>query len=132
MDRIAILGLLQHRLPGLQAVYAFGSRSQGTATSRSDLDLAVLTPERLDPVALWELGAEVAKLVGCDVDLVDLRRATTVMQHQVLVTGQRWWVQSALTVDLWELQVLRDKQELDELRAPLVEEILRSGVVHGG
>lgn len=84
MDRIAILGLLQHRLPGLQAVYAFGSRSQGTGTSRSDLDLAVLTPERLDPVALWEL------------------------------------------------QVLRDKQELDELRAPLVEEILRSGVVHGG
>jgi len=34
-------------------------------------------------------------------------------------------------VDLWELQVLRDKQELDELRAPLIEDILRSGVVHG-
>ena len=131
MKTEAIVGLLRQRLPDLLAVYAFGSRAQGTAGPDSDLDLAVLTPKKRDPVLLWEVAAELAPLAGSDVDVVDLRTASTIMQHQVLSTGARWWVGDRLAADLWELQVLRDKQELDERRAPLIEDILRSGVVHG-
>ena len=36
--------MLQGRLPGLLAVYGFGSQVQGTAGPDSDLDLAVLVP----------------------------------------------------------------------------------------
>ena len=131
MKTEAIVGLLRQRLPDLLAVYAFGSRAQGTAGPDSDLDIAVLTPKKRDPVLLWEVAAELAPLAGSDVDVVDLRTASTIMQHQVLSTGVRWWVGDRLAADLWELQVLRDKQELDERRAPLIEDILRSGVVHG-
>ena len=35
---------LQARLPGLLAVYGFGSRVQGTEGPDSDLDMAVLVP----------------------------------------------------------------------------------------
>ena len=42
MNREAIIGTLQNRVPNLLAIYAFGSRSQGTAGPDSDLDLAVL------------------------------------------------------------------------------------------
>ena len=72
-----------------------------------------------------------ASLAGSEVDLLDLRAASTVMQHRILSTGSPWFVQDRLAVDLWELQVLRDKQELDELRAPLIEDIVRSRVVYG-
>lgn len=37
-----IVALLLQRVPGLMAVYAFGSQVQGTAGLHSDLDLAVL------------------------------------------------------------------------------------------
>ena len=44
INRQAILDLLQRRVPGLLAIYVFGSRSQGTAGPDSDLDLAVRWP----------------------------------------------------------------------------------------
>jgi hypothetical protein len=61
MPTNALLPLLQQRLPGLLAVYAFGRRvKQGGAQARadSDLDLAVLVEGRADPVLLFELMGE--------------------------------------------------------------------------
>jgi len=131
MEIEALVGVLRQRLPTLLAVYAFGSRVHGTAGPQSDLDLGLLATSRLDPLVLWELGPALASVAGSEVDLLDLRASSTVVQHRVLETGLRWFVGDPLAVDLWELQVLRDKQELEELRAPLIEDILRSGVVHG-
>lgn len=75
------------------AVYAFGSRIQGMAGERSDLDLdldlAVLVQGYADPLTLWDLAGEAADIAGCPVDLLDLRRASTVMQQQVLTKGER-------------------------------------------
>ena len=42
MNRHAIVQTLQRKIPELLAIYAFGSRVQGTANAQSDLDLAVL------------------------------------------------------------------------------------------
>lgn len=55
MNQAAILALLRARVPDLLAVYAFGSRVEGTAGVDSDLDLAVLVAGYADPVRLWEL-----------------------------------------------------------------------------
>jgi len=89
MKREAIVGMLQSRVSCLMAVYAFGSRTQGTAGPHSDLDLAVLVAGYADPLALWALSGDLADVAGCPVDLLDLRAASTVMQHQVITTGQR-------------------------------------------
>ena len=71
--------LLQAQLPGLLAVYAFGSRVHGVATPQSDLDLAVLVAGYADVHQLWSLSGELADVAGCPVDLLDLRAASTVM-----------------------------------------------------
>jgi uncharacterized protein len=42
MNGAALVEMLRMRLDGLLAIYAFGSRVQGTADEHSDLDLAVL------------------------------------------------------------------------------------------
>ena len=73
---------LRQALPGLLAVYAFGSRVHGTASPNSDLDMAVLVAGYADPIALWTLASDLADLAGCPVDLLDMRAASTVMQHQ--------------------------------------------------
>ena len=69
--------LLQAQLPGLLAVYAFGSRVHGVATPQSDLDLAVLVAGYADVHQLWSLSGELADVAGCPVDLLDLRAAST-------------------------------------------------------
>jgi predicted nucleotidyltransferase len=130
MNDVALVALLRSRLDGLLAVYAFGSRVRGTADKRSDLDLAVLVQGYADPLVLWALASETAEIVGCPVDLLDLRKASTVMQ-QVLNKGERWWSSPGDEAGLFECAVLSEKLELDRARAALLRDIERDGRVYG-
>lgn len=90
LPRDALVQLLQARVPRLLAIHAFGSRIQGHARPDSDLDLAVLVEGYVPPLSLFDLAGELADLAGCSVDLLDLRAASTVMQYQIITTGERW------------------------------------------
>ena len=120
---------LRQALPAVMAIYAFGSRVQGTAGLDSDLDLAVLLPGHADPVLLWELAGELSDVAGYPVDLVDLRAASTVMQYQVLAHGIRWWTRD-FQAGMWETSMLSHKTDLDSARAPLMADIAREGRIH--
>lgn len=113
---------LQSWLPKLLAVYGFGSRVQGTARSDSDLDMAVLVAGYADPVYLWQRSGDLVNIVGFDVDLLDLRAASTVMQYQILTTGVRWWTLDAQAA-LFECAILSEKTALDTARAKLLMDI---------
>jgi predicted nucleotidyltransferase len=126
----ALVAQLRRRLPNLLAVYAFGSRIQGTASADSDLDLAVLVAGYAPPLELWALSGELADIAGCNVDLLDFRAASTVMQYQILTTGERWWAADAQAA-LYEAAVLSEKVELDAARAGLIADIEQRGRVYG-
>lgn len=81
-------------------------------------------------MSLWGLSGDLADLAGCPVDLLDLRAASTVMQYQVITTGERWWAKDAQAT-LFESAVLSDKTELDTARAGLLADIQATGVIHG-
>lgn len=121
--------LLRENIPELLAIYVFGSKVQGTANTQSDLDLAVLVAGYADPLLLWDLSGKIADLVGSDVDLLDFRAASTVMQYQILIQGVRCW---ALDVQagLYEAAVLSEKTELDTARAGLLQDIKDQGQVY--
>lgn len=130
MNRAAIQQALQGQLPGLMAIYAFGSRIQGGARADSDLDLAVLVAGYAEPLMLWNLSGDLAELAGCPVDLLDLRAASTVMQYQIITTGQRWWAKD-VQAGIYEAAVLSDKTALDRARAGLLADIKEEGSVYG-
>lgn len=130
INRSAIIEILQARLPGLMAIYAFGSRIQGTAQANSDLDLAVLVAGYADVVTLFDLANQLADIAACPVDLLDFRAASTVMQYQIITTGERWWAQNAQAA-LYEAAVLSEKTELDTARAGLLADIGATGRVYG-
>jgi len=115
--------------PNAMAVYAVSSQLRDEAGSESDLDLAVLVAGYADPLALWDLAANLANVVGCPVDLLDLRAASTVMQYQVITTGQRLWA-SGVEAGLFECFVLSEKTNLDAARAPLLRDIAATGKIY--
>jgi predicted nucleotidyltransferase len=125
-----ICALLQSRVPDLLAIYAFGSRTQGTAGPQSDLDLAVLVAGYADPLVLWSLSGDLADVAGCPVDLLDLRACSTVMQYQIIITGQRWWARDAQAA-LYEAAILSEKTALDSARAGLLDDIQKRGSIYG-
>lgn len=130
MDREALILTLQAQVPNLLAIYAFGSQVQGTAGPDSDLDLAVLVAGYADPLALFGLTGELADVAGCNVDLLDMRAASTVMQHQIITTGQRWWALDSQAA-LFEAAMLSEKTALDTARAGLLDDIQQRGTVYG-
>lgn len=121
---------LQQAFPNALGIYAFGSRVQGTANAESDLDLAVLVAGYADPLQLFEYANHLADTLGYEVDLLDLRAASTVMQHQVVTRGRRLWAKDT-QADLFDIYVLKEKNALDELRAEQLNEIRETGSVYG-
>jgi len=86
-----VLASVLAKIPNLMALYVFGSQVSGTSRPESDLDLSVLAPTYIYPTLLWSLSNDIASLVNSDVDLLDLRAASTVMLYQVLSTGKTVW-----------------------------------------
>ncbi|HRB97500.1 MAG TPA: nucleotidyltransferase domain-containing protein [Nitrosomonas sp.] len=130
MNQAAIIQNLQANLPNLLGIYAFGSRIHGTAQTDSDLDLAVLVAGYAEPLVLWSLTSDLVDVADCPVDLLDLRAASTVMQYQIITTGQRWWALDAQAA-LFEAAILSEKTELDTARAGLLSDIQKRGKVYG-
>jgi predicted nucleotidyltransferase len=125
-----IVAAICNAFPLALAVYAFGSRINGTANADSDLDLAVLAAGYADPIKLWDLSGELADIAGLPVDLLDMRAASTVMQYQILQTGRRLWAQEP-QAGLFECFVLSEKTVLDDARAALLNDIQTRGSVYG-
>ena len=124
-----IVRTLRVHWPEALAVYAFGSQMQGQAGPDSDLDLALLLPAYADPLVRWDVAQQLAIALGCDVDLLDLRAASTVMQYQVITTGQCLWAQQP-AVGLFECFVLSEKLDFDAARAGLLADIAQQGKVY--
>jgi uncharacterized protein len=124
-----VVAHLRAQFPHTIAVYAFGSQIQGHAGPQSDLDLAVLVAGYADPLARWQIASDLTDVVACPVDLLDLRAASTVMQYQVITTGQRLW-SAGVQAGLFECFVLSEKTALDTARAPLLVDIQSTGTVY--
>jgi len=125
-----IITAIRAAFPKALAIYAFGSRVNGTPHPASDLDLAVLTAGYAEPLQLWELSSDLAEITGCAVDLLDMRAASTVMQYQILQTGRRLWGQEP-AAGLFECFVLSEKTVLDTARAGLLADIQQTGKIYG-
>ena len=133
MRKESLIAVLKQRLPGLLAIYAFGSRVQNqgqAARSDSDLDLAVLLEGYGNPVALFDLSGDLADISGCPVDLLDIRAASTVMQYQILTQGTAWW-RKDVRAGLFEAAMLSEKMALNEARAGLIQDVTQRGSVYG-
>ena len=129
MNRHSIVQIMQDKIPELLAIYAFGSRIQGTANAQSDLDMAVLVAGYAEPLNLWSLASDLEDITDCPVDLLDLRAASTVMQYQIITTGERWWSKDA-QASLFEAAILSEKTALDCARAGLLSDIQQQGKIY--
>ena len=126
-----LLDILKERVPDLVAVYAFGSRSRGDATLTSDYDIAFLASRPLEPRARWQLQGELSVRAGADIDLVDLRRASTVMRTQVLRDGRLLFEQYRFSRQLFEAVTLSDYARLNEERRGILADVRQRGTVYG-
>ena len=105
----------------LIAVYLFGSVAEGRERPDSDVDLALLSTGEMDPYSLFACAQDLGGLLGRDVDLIDLSRASTVMRAHVVGHGRRIAVEDRVRADEFEMYALSDYARLNQEPRMLIE-----------
>lgn len=123
---------LAQAVSGLLAVYRFGSLGTSSERQESDIDLAFLAELPLLNITRWNLAQELASTLGMDVDLVDLKQATTVMRLQVVAHGTRIFCTDDNRVGTFEDMVFSAYARLNEERRGILDDIQSRGCVYGG
>lgn len=127
----AAVAALVAAVPSVIAVYQFGSSASGQGTPESDLDLAILTSGPLDPVVRFDRAQDVSRLVGRDVDLVDLHAASPVMAMQVLATGHLLIECDPEARGAFEDRTFGAYARLNEERRGILDRVRAEGSVYG-
>ncbi|MDP2662313.1 MAG: nucleotidyltransferase domain-containing protein [Dehalococcoidia bacterium] len=117
--------------PDTQAVYLFGSYGSENEWPESDVDIALLLPpeeaKRAGQLTMSDLRFALESLLQKDVDLVNLRQASTVFQKEIVFSERRIFCADQYAADEFEMLVLSFYQKLNEERAEVLAEGLRSG-----
>jgi uncharacterized protein len=131
IEKKSIISHLIEAISGLQAVYLYGSFLSDSFSDESDLDIAIKAEERLDNPRRWRIQEDLASIYGRDVDLLDLGRASLVMQFEVISTGERIYCTAENTIALYETLVYSRYLDFNQIRKPIIEEITKRGSVYG-
>lgn len=131
MDDHALIEHIRQSVPDLIALYRFGSQAKGTARTESDLDLAVLACDPIPAMRRFELAQDLAIQLHREVDLVDLRTASTVMRMQVISTGTCLDALNEPARREFEMYAYSSYARLNEERREILKRISASGLVYG-
>lgn len=132
MNDHALIEHIKKSVPDIIALYRFGSQAKGTARPSSDVDLAVLARDPIPALHRFELAQEIAIQLHHDVDLVDLRTASTVMRMQVISTGECLFSASDRLRGEFEDLVYSTYARLNEERREILNDVRARGSVYAG
>jgi predicted nucleotidyltransferase len=130
IDSKLIADYLRERV-GAYLVILFGSHSKGMARGDSDIDIAYLSDTQLGSYEIFLVAQELANQVGCEVDLLDLKVASTVMKAQVISSGQVIYCIDEVRRMYFYMRSLKEYAMLNEERAVILQDIIRRGSVYG-
>lgn len=125
---------IQAAFPSVQAIYRFGSAGTQHERRDSDLDLALLLPPGLaretGSLLLGDLHLALESEWGRNVDLLNLRRVSTVLQKEVVMNGALLFTGDADAVAEFEMHVLSFYQKLNQERAAIIDAGVQEGAFY--
>ena len=116
---------LLQRYPRMIALYVFGSASSGQRGAASDIDLAILNSEPIEPAQLYRDARALEATL--DVDLVDLLAASTVLKKEVIAGGRLLYSSDRDATLDFEARVLSEYGRYREGIGPLLDAVRDSG-----
>lgn len=119
---ILITEFLKDHIPGLIAIYIFGSVADNSATPHSDIDIAFLTFQKISPVEKWKIQEKLASELNQDVDLIDLKDATTILQTEVVENGKLIYSVDPYQVNHFEMITYSMYADLNESRQDILND----------
>ena len=72
----------------ISVIYLFGSHATRHHRSKSDIDLGILFVKDVDGFTRIGLETEISNLLKKDVDLIDMKKSSPVLRHQIYKYGR--------------------------------------------
>jgi predicted nucleotidyltransferase len=130
----SIIKIVLLHYPDVQAVYLFGSYGTEDEWPESDVDIALLlSPEKskkTGPLAKSNLLIALESVLKKDVDIINLRQVSTVLQKEIVSTDRRIYTSDPYATEEFEMLTLSYYQKLNEERAGIIESALKDGRFH--
>jgi len=130
-EQAAIIQTVLSHYPKAQAIYFFGSYGTEQEWPESDVDIAVLLPpeesKMIGPLVMSDLHFTLESMLKKDVDLINLRQVSTVLQKEVVAADRRIYEGDAYAAEEFEMLALSLYQKLNEERAEIVESAMAGG-----
>ena len=127
----AIIRMVITHYPNTQAIYLFGSHGTKQEWPESDVDIAVLLPpdesKQAGSLAMSKLHITLERLLGKDVDIINLRQVSTVFQKEITLAERRIFCADDYVADGFEMLVLSFYLKLNEERQQILDEFWQTG-----
>jgi uncharacterized protein len=124
-----IINILSEKVSPL-FIILFGSAVKGNTHKDSDVDIAFFSNRQLDKFEIFMIAQEIASKLNRDVDLIDLNKASTVFQAQIIHTGKVIYCIDNQKKAQYELKTLKMYAKLNEERSPILKNIEESGSIY--
>lgn len=112
------------------AIYLFGSAARQEMTIHSDIDIAFLSDQAISQYEVFCIAQELASILGREVDLVNLKAASTVFKAQVIGTGEIIFCNNELRKDEFEIRAFKEYALLNEERECILKDVKERGKIY--
>lgn len=113
-------------------VILFGSFVKGNFRKDSDIDIAYLSDKEISNVERFWISQEIADKLKRDVDLIDLKSASTVLRAQIVGTGEAIYCEDDHRKNLFFLRTLKEYALLNEERDVILKSIFGMSIYPKG
>ena len=129
-----ITALVIEYYPHVQGIYLFGSYLTEDEWPDSDVDLALLLPPveagQVRHLAMCECSLALSRVLGKEVDLLNARTVSTVVQKEIITQGRLIYCADRYAVDEFEMLTISFYQKLNEERSDIISSALADGRFH--
>jgi predicted nucleotidyltransferase len=101
-------------------IYIFGSMVKNRVRNDSDIDIAILTEKQIDEYKLYMISQKLADELKREVDIVDLKNASTVFKAEILRNGKLIYNSDNPEKMHFQLGILQDYVFLNERRQEII------------
>ncbi|MEG6520893.1 type VII toxin-antitoxin system MntA family adenylyltransferase antitoxin [Desulfotomaculum sp. 1211_IL3151] len=111
-------------------IVLFGSVVKGNLRESSDIDIAFLSDQHFSDYEIFMYGQDLADRIGRDVDLVDLNKASTVFQTQVISSGRVIYCEDERKRMQFYMLALKKYARLNEERQCIFDKLMERGTIY--
>lgn len=112
-------------------IYLLGSASRNELREDSDIDIAYLTEEQIDDYDNFILAQNLWDVFKRDVDLINLKKSSTVFKAQVVGKGKIIYCSDNTKRQYFEMRAFKEYALLNEERECILRSIKERGSVYG-